>query len=125
MKSRMFINKINVKFTGQADVDVCEQLDNYFVGCRDQLTELARCKGQEHVDYIKRLSITSLAQVLDSIPSARDSTKAQDCSVFHPTTTTTTTTASTWLSQPRTSGSPISSAAAIPTIIMAALSLAL
>lgn len=91
---------------GQADVDLCEVLDHYFDGCRGQLQELVKCKGQDHVDKIKKASITSFANILDSIWSG--STKASECRALKPTTTTTTTpasTASTGLSQlPRTSG---------------------
>lgn len=104
---------------GKNDVDICDLLSNYFVGCEQQLEGLSRCKGKDHVSYIKRLSITSLAQVLDSIRP--EGTRAKDCSVLAPTTTTTTTTSSTGLSQPRTSGTASSVALTIPTLLAVAL----
>ena len=73
-------------------MEICDLLSNYFVGCEQQLEGLSRCKGKDHVSYIKRLSITSLAQVLDSIRPT--GTRAKDCSVLAPATTTTTTTTS-------------------------------
>lgn len=104
---------------GKNGVDICDLLNNYFVGCEDQLDQLTRCKGKDHVSYIKRLSITSFAQVLNSI--SKGGTKATDCSILNPTTTTTTTTtASTGLYQPRTSGTAAAAFTSLPTLLLAA-----
>ena len=105
--------------TGKNGVDICDLLNNYFVGCEDQLDQLTRCKGKDHVSYIKKLSITSFAQVLNSI--SKGGTKATDCSILKPTTTTTTTTtASTGLYQPRTSGTATAALTSLPALLVAA-----
>ena len=71
--------------------DLCQILDEMFLGCEDQLDKLAQCKGSVHVEKIKKISLLSIANVLDAIRANPNGKKAIQCPILATTTTSTTT----------------------------------
>lgn len=48
-------------------------------GCEAEVTELSRCKGRRHVDNLKAIHLSSIADVLKAL---NDDINVDDCDVF-------------------------------------------
>lgn len=64
------------------DVDpaLCHELDSILSGCEEEVAALSRCKGRRHVDNLKAIHLSSIADVLKAL---NEDLKVEECQVFH------------------------------------------
>lgn len=53
--------------------------DSMLMGCEAEVAELSRCKGRRHVDNLKAIHLSSIADVLKAL---NDDVKVDECQVF-------------------------------------------
>lgn len=59
--------------------NLCEALDNMLSVCQRQTDFLAKCKGTQHAEYVRKLHLSSTADIVHSLNKNVD---VQKCSVF-------------------------------------------
>ena len=64
---------------GDRQTAMCTILDDFFSGCEQQILALKRCEDSSHVEHLKRIRLTNVANILKlTYPN----TKPDSCSIF-------------------------------------------
>ena len=64
---------------GDRQTAMCKILDDFFSGCQQQILALKRCEDSSHVEHLKRIRLTNVANILKlTYPN----TNPDSCSIF-------------------------------------------